>query len=309
MVTVERELSGFQLAPGVRGATREFKLVSGPNATFAGFEYALTFPLPNAVRVTLTGPDRPAPPHDNVILPAKPVTFAIKHLDEEKCEAVIPFPAPASKDLDKAGRKREVRLNWADSILLSIWEEVDGAWVRLTGDLPSRSYALTEHGVMRHWWLERDNVHLGMGEKAAPLDLTGRSFRCDGSDSAAYDAYESMSGMGREADISRPAVQAHAVPRIHAQSGRGQADALDVRGVSCDELECAVGYWTAPRRSLGILQDVYAGLGRLGRVVPPRRRRQGNHAHLGGDRGPADACRARLARIPRQWDGARRERE
>lgn len=43
---------------------------------------------------------------------------------------------------------------------------------------------------MRHWWMERDNVHLGMGEKAGPLDLTGRSFQIHGSDSACYDAYE-----------------------------------------------------------------------------------------------------------------------
>ncbi|GMK58358.1 hypothetical protein CspeluHIS016_0503900 [Cutaneotrichosporon spelunceum] len=188
MVTVERELSGFELGPT---SSTEFKLVSGPDATFADFEYSLTFPLPNAVRVTLTGPDRPPPPHDNVIHKSEPLAFTV-HVNEAACEATIPFPGPAPKrkDLDGARRGREVRLNWADSILLSIWEEVEGSWVRVTGDLPSRSYALTEHGLMRHWWLEKDNVHLGMGEKAAPLDLTGRSFRCDGSDSAAYDAYE-----------------------------------------------------------------------------------------------------------------------
>lgn len=195
MVTVERELSGFELAPGVKAnsSVTSFKLVSGPNATFADFEYSLSFPLANAVRVTLVGPERPAPPHDNVTLNSEPLSFTVKSLDESTCDAVIEFPAlpKGQKDLDGAERKREVRINWADSILLSIWEEVDGEWTRICGDLQSRSYALTEHGVMRHWWLEKDNLHLGLGEKAAPLDLTGRSFRCDGSDSAAYDSYES----------------------------------------------------------------------------------------------------------------------
>lgn len=198
MVVVERELSGFQLAPGTRSGTpsTSFKLVSGPNATFADFEYSLTFPLANAVRVTLTGPDRPAPPHDNVTLASDPLPFSVQSIDTNTCDAVISFPElpHGARDLDGAQRKREVRINWADSILLSIWEEADSEWSRVCADLQSRSYALTEHGVMRHWWIERDNIHLGLGEKAAPLDLTGRSFRCDGSDSAAYDAYESECG-------------------------------------------------------------------------------------------------------------------
>lgn len=43
---------------------------------------------------------------------------------------------------------------------------------------------------MRHWWVETDNLHLGLGEKTAPLDLSNRSFMNHGSDSAAYDAYQ-----------------------------------------------------------------------------------------------------------------------
>jgi len=43
--------------------------------------------------------------------------------------------------------------------------------------------------VIRHWKLDRERVHLGLGEKAAPLDLTGRKFVMHATDAALYDAY------------------------------------------------------------------------------------------------------------------------
>lgn len=193
MVVVEREISGWELAPNTNksSSVTSFSLQTTSSSAFPGFLYTISFPLANAVRVLLTGPDRPAPPHDNVVLPVAPLEVEVT-VDSRTCSATIPFPATPShaRDFDAAKRRREVRLDWTDSILLSIWEESDSGMVRVCGDLPSRSYALTEHGVMRHWWMERDNIHLGMGEKAGPLDLTGRSFQIHGSDSACYDAYE-----------------------------------------------------------------------------------------------------------------------
>lgn len=213
MVVIERELSGFVLKGSPTGENKLFSLVSGPDSPYPGFEYTISFPLPTAVRVLLTGPDRPAPPHDNVVLRSGSLPFTAT-VDEAACEAVIQFPA-------SEGKRRQLRLNWSDSILLSIWEEGGDGWVRLCSDLSARSYALTEHGIMRHWWLERDAIHVGMGEKGAPLDLTGRSFQIHGSDSACYDAYDSESSRHR-ADSRRPTVQAHSVPRSDSKvSGWG----------------------------------------------------------------------------------------
>ncbi len=56
-------------------------------------------------------------------------------------------------------------------------------------DLRARSYALTEHGMTRHWSLDRTRLHLGLGEKAAPIDLTGRKFTLHATDAAWYDSY------------------------------------------------------------------------------------------------------------------------
>lgn len=43
--------------------------------------------------------------------------------------------------------------------------------------------------MIRHWVLDRSRLHLGLGEKAAPIDLTGRSFTLHAADSAWYDTY------------------------------------------------------------------------------------------------------------------------
>lgn len=192
MVYVERELSGWELAEPLTGqAITSLSLVSSDSSPRPGFTYTLSFPLPNAIRVLLVGPNRPAPPHNNVILDTTPLPFTVRQTDT--CAAAIAFPTSSSEgpgdDLDGSGRRREARLAWSDSLLLEVWEELDGAWVRLCADLPCRSYALTEHGIMRHWLLERDNVHFGLGEKGAPLDLSGRSFSVWGTDAACYDAY------------------------------------------------------------------------------------------------------------------------
>jgi hypothetical protein len=211
MVVIERELSGFTLpqAPTPGSRIRSFTLVSGPEAVYPGFQYTLSFPLPNALKVLLTGPDRPLPPHDNVdaVISAQQYEFVVVQVDARACSAVLAFPpiAEGDTDLDGARRRREVRVQWSDCIILEIWEqtgssgaEADGTrgsaggstgWERISSDLPSRSYALTERGMMRHWRLERDSIHLGLGEKAAPLNLTGRSFSISGTDAACYDAF------------------------------------------------------------------------------------------------------------------------
>lgn len=189
-MVVERELTGWELAePLFDRPITSICLVTSETSPRPGFKYTLCFPLSNAIRVLLVGPERPPHPHSNVVLEAAPQRFTARQTGP--CEVAIAFPtnSEADSDLDGSKRRREARLSWSDSVLLQVWEELDGSWVRLCADLPARSYALTEHGIMRHWLIERDNVHFGLGEKAAPLDLTGRSFSISGTDAACYDAF------------------------------------------------------------------------------------------------------------------------
>lgn len=195
MPIVERELSGFQLAtsPSVGDSITSFSLVSSPESIYKDFTYSISFPLPNVYRILLTGPGRTRPLQDNVVLGSSESKFKVIALDTSGCEAIFDFPSPTSESLDGAERRRrQLHLSWKEHITLTIYETLlsTGQPLRLLGDLQNRSYALTEHGVMRHWWVEIDNLHLGLGEKAAPLDLSNRSFMNHGSDSAAYDAYQ-----------------------------------------------------------------------------------------------------------------------
>lgn len=194
---VEREIQGWGLpasAPKAGTSITSFTLqVTSPSsARFNNISWTLDFPLANAYRAILTGPTRPRPPHDNIILRSAPLSFTLTALDAKACKATFAFPPAGPAELDGSSSERTLELEWHSSLVLSSWETTaDGRRVRILGDLANRSYALTDKGVLRHWWYPQDHIHLGMGEKAGPLDLSGRSFQMHGQDSAVYDAYES----------------------------------------------------------------------------------------------------------------------
>ncbi|KAK0717421.1 putative glicosidase [Lasiosphaeria miniovina] len=193
MSIIERDLTYFILPPSstpliIGSEITSFSLVSGPKSHFQGFEWTLQFPFPLAYRIILTGPDRPRPPHDNVAAPSQLCRFKLRSLDTEKCHAVFSFPS----SLDGQGIV-ELRLWWSYQLFSEVWHHSyssgDDATRLVMRDLQARSYSLTEHGVIRHWALDRSRLHLGLGEKAAPIDLTGRSFVMHATDAALYDAY------------------------------------------------------------------------------------------------------------------------
>ncbi|KAK0657961.1 glycosyl hydrolases family 31-domain-containing protein [Cercophora newfieldiana] len=180
-----------------RAAIRSFTLVSGPKTHFPGFKWTLEFFFPQAYRILLTGPERPRPPHDNVNAPS-PYLFTILSFDKQKCHAVFAFPSPTTSGLGSVSgiapnEKLELHVWWAYQLFTEVWQtspSTGGTDAKpVLRDLQARSYALTEFGVIRHWMLDRSRLHLGLGEKAAPIDLTGRSFTMHATDAALYDAY------------------------------------------------------------------------------------------------------------------------
>lgn len=198
MPIIERELTGFELpsdAPKSGSNVKSFNLISSPDAPYKGFGFTLSFPLANAYRVLLTGPDRPPPPHDNVILANQPLSFEVVKINKEERSVVLAYPRSHGNNLDGGYREREVRITWTESISVSVWESsgsnVNDDKKLLLSDIDTRSYALTEHGIMRHWRMDRSSLHMGLGEKGAPLDLTMRNFSFGGTDAAHYDAYKS----------------------------------------------------------------------------------------------------------------------
>jgi hypothetical protein len=56
-------------------------------------------------------------------------------------------------------------------------------------DLPHRSYALDGAGAAHYSTYRQGTLHVGLGEKAAPMDLSGRGFLITASDTFGYDAH------------------------------------------------------------------------------------------------------------------------
>ncbi|KAJ9119022.1 hypothetical protein QFC22_003511 [Naganishia vaughanmartiniae] len=154
-----------------------------------GYVYTLslakTFPL--ILHTTLTGPDRPLPPQTNVV--------------KSLVELTVPLPSSLTRDdehkviqFQLADGKR-VTLDYSSDIYLQVTESLvdedgDQQDKRLVfGTVPRRGYVLSEHGITRYSRYVEGNINVGLGEKAAPLDLTGRLFELTGTDAAAYDAY------------------------------------------------------------------------------------------------------------------------
>ena len=197
MSVVERDLTYWVLPPSLSSLEagedlKSFSLVSGPKSHFLGFEWKLEFPFPQAYRILLTGPDRPRPPHDNVNAPSQFCSFKLLSLDKAKCRAVFTFPSPTALTRRISGlceERLELRLHWNYQLFSEVWHVSGVEDKPLLRDLEARPYALTEHGMIRHWSLDRKRLHLGLGEKAAPIDLTGRRFRLHATDAAWYDSY------------------------------------------------------------------------------------------------------------------------
>ncbi|KAM7190838.1 glycoside hydrolase family 31 protein [Rhypophila sp. PSN 637] len=202
MPITERPLTHLVLPDGANLKTGDqiesFKLVSGPETLFPAFTWTLEFPFPHVYRIILAGPERPRPPHDNANAPSTFCKFELVSIDKDACRAVIAFPYPTGQSLDTSGldidTRLELRLFWKYQLFTEVWERRGRGNTEtvtpIIRDLGARPYALTEHGIIRHWRLDRSRVHLGLGEKAAPIDLTGRRFIMHAADSAFYDAYK-----------------------------------------------------------------------------------------------------------------------
>ncbi|CDW98387.1 hypothetical protein, partial [Sporisorium scitamineum] len=170
---VERPLNN--LTPAGQQPADAFKLTNAQ-----GFEWTLSFLTPTILKIVVVGPNHPLPQQSNVQWSQKPLAVSAK-IDAASKRA----------SLSVEGLTRQVTVQWDDTPLVDVHESVHGSneKVHIFGDSPHKSYCYSNEGFIRYTRVQKDNLHVGLGEKAAPLDLTHRSFAITGSDSASYDAY------------------------------------------------------------------------------------------------------------------------
>lgn len=131
----------------------------------------------NLFRIRIDGQDRPIPPN----------TLQLPQPDSGSSQDASPIAGQQSSAAVKASDS-EAKLDWLKSPVITITAS-DGQVIHK--DLPNRAYNLSGYGIRHYSAIDRKDVHLGLGEVGAPINLTGRKFELRTSDSASYDSYSS----------------------------------------------------------------------------------------------------------------------
>ncbi|KAI1210174.1 glycoside hydrolase family 31 protein [Annulohypoxylon truncatum] len=141
------------------------------------FNFGFEALRPNLFRTTFTTAKHPVPLHPSAKRP----------------EPAFGSTSP-EVSLDKDGNSQTIKVGnvkavveWKNGPVVTIY--LDGQEKPLHQDLEFRSYALDGTGIAHYTKYKQDTLHVGLGEKAAPMDLSGRGFSITASDTFGYDAY------------------------------------------------------------------------------------------------------------------------
>src|SRR2546423_768553 len=127
------------------------------------FRFTFEAIRPNLFRTTFSSDSHPLPPHPSVLCPT---------VDLNGISPVV--------TRSKSGS--EVRINLNDINATINWNQTPVLtlqWLTerpIYQDLPFRSYAVDGSGIAHYTTYQKDTLHVGLGEKAAPMDLSGRQF-------------------------------------------------------------------------------------------------------------------------------------
>lgn len=141
------------------------------------FDFSFEAVRSNVFRTTFTSEAYPLPPHPSVPVPSP--EFA----------GVKPDVSSSASTKKIALGDFEATVDWGTSTtpVVSIFSR--GSDKPLHTDIPHRSYTVDGHGVAHFTRYNRGTLHVGLGEKAAPMDLSGRRFELSATDSFGYDVY------------------------------------------------------------------------------------------------------------------------
>ncbi|KAI9708362.1 MAG: hypothetical protein M1820_004066 [Bogoriella megaspora] len=139
------------------------------------FKFSFEVLRQNIFRTTFTSPNHALPPHRSVpILEAglDGIPIAQKLYSEQK--------SIAAGDII-------VSVQWSNTPVISIsYKDSDKV---LFEDLPFRSYCVDGPGICHYTRFKKHTLHVGLGEKAAPMNLNNRGFEISATDSFGYDVY------------------------------------------------------------------------------------------------------------------------
>lgn len=140
------------------------------------FDFSFETIRSNTFRATFSSQTHPLPPHPSI---------------ERRHPQISPKEVRTSgNDHSRTFTTGDVTatIEWIETPVISLgWE---GSREKLHSDLPHRSYVVDGDGVAHYMRHDRKALHVGLGEAAAPMDLTARSFKIDATDCFGYEVYK-----------------------------------------------------------------------------------------------------------------------
>lgn len=174
---------GYSPISGNNQASTSVHLRSSKTSSNNTFDFTFEAVRQNLFRVSFTSPDHPTPPFPSVVKPAT-------KLDDVKVSATSPSPTTKTVKVGDV----TASVDWANTPVVKLsWTDDDDKEDNkpLYRDLPLRSYVADGPGIAHYTEHDREALHVGLGEKRAPMDLSGRQFELSATDCFGYDVYNS----------------------------------------------------------------------------------------------------------------------
>lgn len=139
------------------------------------FQFTFQALRPGLFRTTFTSKTHPLPPHPGCArLTTRDVDLEVTSESSESKKTINFGNITAS-------------VHWSGPPIVSL--QLDGQPAPIYSDLEFRSYVADSKGIAHYTRYKRDTLHVGLGEKAAPMNLSNRNFVLSVTDCFGYDIY------------------------------------------------------------------------------------------------------------------------
>lgn len=145
------------------------------SAELGQFDFTFEAVKPGLFRTTFSSSSHPLPPFPSAKRPTVSVDSITTSTDQ------------SSKTFEFANGVR-AEVAWDDAPIVTVGFADSEP---LHKDLPFRSYAVDGPGICHYTRYFRGSLHVGLGEKASPMDLSNRQFTLSATDCFGYDALRS----------------------------------------------------------------------------------------------------------------------
>ncbi|PSN74515.1 hypothetical protein BS50DRAFT_670892 [Corynespora cassiicola Philippines] len=174
----QQEYAPQNFKPAEAGSTSsEPKIVLQTKENNNVFDFSFEALRPNIFRTTFTSQQHPLPPHRAAPIPQK-------RIDHVKWSVSSPTPTSRNFSFEDV----ETSVHWQNG-LPEVSVTFAGESKPIHYDLPHRSYVIDGTGVAHYTRYNAGTLHVGLGEKSAPMDLSNRHFVLSATDSFGYDVH------------------------------------------------------------------------------------------------------------------------